>query len=407
KKAAYNEESRLCLDCKVSLTQGQYRMESTLKTPGQEAPLVKSFLGDTDDFPSRARHLINREDSYLGGWLSVIDAFPSREISELPFFGALQWPAYSHDCLVQLGVMGLVEAGKDMTGFKLTRKGTDVMPFYKSEFLTRLDLSTLLALVDISNLGDENIKRSAIRMVLFLEHCHVIVKEATEQANRSVKDFILALEDIANSKNGGPGRKYVHRGSLWAAWVVLEDATRSSNKPRPSEFAPKTDQPPFVLDANAFGDYTEDVAFWEKNLGLKPLPKSGWGGFQLADSEADAIQNLMVRSYYPFLMEIPLQLRSMYKEGVRLDTGLYRTKSAAFRSKPMQTLFQEVWAETLRNNAPSRSSILCAGLPAPPLTLNSDESEVIAEAVMIMPHDTVSSLDQGSLDKLARDNDTL
>lgn len=413
-KVAYVEEERLCLGCSVSLTQDQYRMESMLRTPGQEPPLVRCFLGNTDNLPSQACHLVNREDSYLGGWLSVIHAFPGRAISELPFLAALPWPAYSHDCLVQLGVMGLVETGKDMARFKLTSKGISVMHFY--ELLRDLDLCTLSALVDAQSLEKVNVRRSAIRLVLLLEYYRMVVKEVVEQENCSAEGFFAALKDVVNaSRNGGPGRELIDRGALWFAWVALEEAARgldgSSDKDEAhfvdEEIIPKTARPPLVLRASGVCDYIMEVAFWKKTLGLESLPKGDWGGFRLSKSEADMIQNLMAKSWYPFLIEIPLQFRYIHGQGIPVDSGMYRSKSVVVCLKHTQALFKNLWVENARRNAPSRSSVLCAGLPAPPLNLGRNKTQVIADPVMIMPWTTVSSLAQNRLDKWARDNSGL
>lgn len=146
----------------ISLTQPQYWIESTLKSRGQASTSVICFIGDTDNLPKCANHLVNLEDDYLAGWLSVISSHVSRPIEELPFFGALPRPEYSHDCLAQLQVMGLVEAVRDRIGFRLMEKGARVMWAY--QYLASISLSGISALSDVNVSLGNNMARSAAHL---------------------------------------------------------------------------------------------------------------------------------------------------------------------------------------------------------------------------------------------------
>lgn len=405
-KFGYSEEKRICVDSPISLTEVQYRMESNSRVPGQDPVPVSCFVEDSSGLSKRADHLINREDDYLAGWLSVIDLYPGQPVENLPFFGALVWPAYSHDCLTQLSIMESVEGEKDKIGLKLTQKGDSVMSAY--DFLRDISLSGISALADVGLRLQKNVARSALRLILLLEHYHTMVKEvAHEGAVASGEDLRQILEGLAaSSADGGPARRHVDRGALWAAWVVFEDAFCGIDLSigniekcfyRPEIF-PRMGTRPFVLRAINACDYAEDVVFWEEKIGLELLPKGDWGGFELSDEDADIIQNLLAKSYYPFLLHIPFQLKGADGLMDSLGPVLHRSGSLVYGSEHIYALYMDMWAETVRQQAPSQSSALYVGLPAPPLDLAEVGSQIRANAVMIMPYETASSVDKDGLD---------
>lgn len=411
-KLGYSEEKRICVDSPISLTEAQYRMESNSRAPGQDPVPVSCFIEDSSGLSKRADHLINREDDYLAGWLSVIDLYPGQPVENLPFFGALVWPAYSHDCLTQLSIMGLVEDEKDKIGFKLTQKGDSVMSAY--DFLRDISLSGISALADVGLRLQKNVARSALRLILLLEHYHTMVKEVAHEGSvASGEDLRQILEGLAaSSADGGPARRHVDRGALWAAWVVFEDAfcgidlsigniEKCFSRP---EISPRMGTRPFVLRAINACDYAEDVVFWEEKIGLEPLPKGDWGGFQLSDADAETIQKLLAKSYYPFLMDIPLQLKGVDSLRDSLGPVLHRSGSLVYGSEHLYALYMDMWAGNVRKQAPSRSSALYAGLPAPPLGLAKVGSRVKANAVMIMPYEASYSVDKDGLDTWAGNN---
>lgn len=208
-KLVYSQERRLCVNSAISLTEAQNMMESNLRGPGQDPTPVTCFIEDTGSLPKRVDHLINREDDYLAGWLSVIYLYPGQSIEKLPFFGALVWPAYSHDCLTQLSIMGLVEDGKENMGFTLTQKGASVMSAH--ECLEDISLSGISALADVGLRLRKNVARSAVRLILLLEHYRTMVKEVSQEGGAVTGEaFRLMLEGLAvSSPDGGPGREHV------------------------------------------------------------------------------------------------------------------------------------------------------------------------------------------------------
>lgn len=408
-KLVYSEEQRLCLDSAISLTEAQFMMESQLRGSGLDPARTICFIGDTGSLSKRADHLINREDDYLAGWLSVIELYPDQPIEKLPFFGALPWPAYSHDCLTQLSVMGLVEKGKGKMGFRLTQKGSSAISAFN--FQTGVSVFGISALADVSFRLENNVARAAVRLILLLENYRLIVKEVAPKGNLvSGEDFRLLLESLAmSSTDGGPGREYVDRGALWAAWVVLEYAFRGLDLSvgnleqsfPASGITPASRNCPFKLRTVNACDYVEDVVFWEEKIGLEPLQKGDWGGFQLSDADADTIQQLLAKSYYPFLLDVPFRLETEHSLGDSLGPVLHRSGSLVCGSKDMYALYMETWADSVREQAPSRSSALYAGLAAPPMALAEIGSQIQANAVMIMPYETASAVGKAGLDAWA------
>lgn len=414
-KLVYSEEQRLCLDSAISLTKAQFMRESGLRGSGLDLAPTTCFIGNTGSFSKRANHLINREDDYLAGWLSVIEIYPDQPIENLPFFGALLWPAYSHDCLTQLSVMGLVENGKGKMGFRLTQNGYNVVSAFS--FQTGVSVSGISALADVSFRLQENVARAAVRLILLLEDYRFMVKEVASRGNvTSGEDFRLLLENLAvSSTDGGPGRKHVGRGALWAAWVVFEDAFRGLDLSvgnlersfRGSEITPESRDCPFKLRVVDSCDYAKDVVFWEEKIGLEPLQRGDWGDFQLSDADADTIQQLLAKSYYPFLLDVPLRLEAEYSLRDSLRPVLHRSGSLVRGSKDLYALYMITWADSVRKQAPSQSSALYAGLAAPPLTLAEIGSQVQGNAVMIMPYETASAVDKDALDTWADRNSAI
>lgn len=414
-KLVYSEEQRLSVYSAISLTEAQFTMESKLRGLGLDPAPVTCFIGNTGSLSARADHLISREDDYLAGWLSVIELYPDQPIEKLPFFGALQWPAWSHDCLTQLSVMGLVKGEKGKTGFTLTQKGVNVILAYN--FQTGVSIFGISALAEVNFHLQENAARSAVRLILLLDNYRLMVKEVAPKGNVvSGEDFRLLLENLAvSSTDGGPGRNHVGRGALWAAWVVFEDAFRGldlsvDNLERcfgASEITPASRNFPFVLRAVNACDYAEDVVFWEEKIGLEPLQKGDWGGFQLSDADADTIQQVLAKSYYPFLLDVPLRLEAEYSLRDSLGPVLHRSGSLLCGSKDMYVLYMETWAGSVREQAPSRSSALYAGLAAPPLALAEIGSQIRANAVMIMPYETASAVGKDGLDTWADRNSAI
>lgn len=410
KKPVYNKKARLCLRSNVSLTQPQYWIESTLKSPGQAPPPVVCFVGHTDSLPRCATHLVNREDDYLAGWLSVISSYPSRPIEELPFFRALSDPACSRDCLTQLQVMGLVEAGRDRIGFTLTEKGSRVIWAY--QYLANISLSGISALSDVSVCLANNTARSAVRLILLLEHYPTTVKAIARHGDAvSGEDFGLMLQEFA-SVNGGPGRKHVDRGSLWAAWVALEDAASGLRVSLGDfedvfagpELAPKMKKPLFVLRTTGVCGFSEDVVIWEQKLGLDPLHENDWADFELADSDADTIQDIMAKSYYPYLLEIPVELKARDILDDTMSDCLYRSKSMVRGSSPLYNFYKEMWTGWAREQAPTKSTDIYAGLSTPAVVLEDLGNEIIANPLMVIPYRAPFAVDKDGADKWARKN---
>lgn len=415
KKPVYNEKARTCLRSTVSLTQPQFRIEATLTSPEQPPPSVVCFVADTDNLPSCTSHLINREDDYLGGWLSVIHTYPSRPVEELPFFRALPSPTYSHDCITQLQVMGLVEPDRDGIGFVHTDKGARVMWFHTS--LASISLCGITALADVSVRLGGNLARSAVRLILLLEHYPTTVKAIARQGDSaSGDDFGSTLQDLAESSaHGGPGRKHVDRGSLWAAWVVFENAALGldfsldnfDNVFADSEVYPQMRSPPFVLRSSGLCDFSEDVAFWEDKLGLRPLRENDWAGFELSGSDADSIQDIMARSYYPYLLDVPVELKDGTSLKDSLGISLYRSQSVVRGSSALYNFYKEMWAASAREKAPNKSRHLYAALSTPVLILGDVGNEITANAVMVIPYRTAFAVDTDGADRWARRNSGL
>lgn len=416
RKPVYSEKARACLRSNISLTQPQFRIESTLKSPGPASPSVFCFIADTDNLPSCTKHQINREDDYLGGWLSVVHTYPSKPVEELPFLGALQGPTYSHDCLAQLQVMGLVEPDRGGNGFVPTDRGARAMWAHQS--LANISLSGITALAEVSVRLGGNLARSAARLILLLEHYTATVKAIARQGDAaSGDDFGSMLQDLAeSSSHGGPGRKHVDRGSLWAAWVVFEDAALGldfslgnfDNVFADTEVLPKMKSPPLVLRSSGVRSFSEDVVFWEQKLGLVPLRENDWAGFELSNSDADTVQDIMARSYYPYLLDVPIELKdgpASLKDS--LGTTLHRSQSVVRGSSPMYNFYKEMWAATARENAPTQSRHLYAAISTPTLVLGDVGNEITANAVMIIPYKTALALDKDGADKWARSNSGL
>ncbi|KAG6357328.1 hypothetical protein INS49_015206 [Diaporthe citri] len=415
KKPVYSEEARVCLRSSISLTQPQFWIESTLRSSGQSSPSVVCFVGDTESLPKCANHLVNREDDYLAGWLFTIMTYPGRPIEELPFFGALSSPTYSRDCLGQLQVMGLIEPGSDRMGFVHTEQGARVM--WADEYLANISLSGISALADVSMHLGGNMARSAARLILLLEHYPTTVKVIARQGDAtSGDDFGLMLQELAvSSRNGGPGRKHVDRGSLWAAWVAFEGASSGMDLSHGNfeqvftdpEIFPKMKKPSFFLRATGLRGFLEDLAFWEQKLGLDPLHRNDWADFQLSDSDADAIQDIMARAYYPYLLDVPVELKDGSSLKDSLGASLFRSRSIVRGTSPMYNFYKRLWAESAREKAPTQSRHLYAGVSTPALVLGDMGNEITANAVMVIPYGTALAVDKNGADKWARRNSGL
>ncbi|KAK7697691.1 hypothetical protein SLS64_013247 [Diaporthe eres] len=408
-RRVYDEMARVCLRTEISLTEAQFRIESGLRSPGQAAPSVVCFLADSESLPRCPGHFINREDDPLAGWLSAVSSFPGCPVDQLPFYGALGSPTHSRDCLAQLQVMGLVTVGRDAVGYELTQKGQRVMD--ADGWLKEISLSGLSALADVLMSLGGNLARSAVRLILLLEYYPAMVEPIAGHGDIvSGGQFRSVLQDMASSStHGGPGRRHVDRGSLWAAWVVFEEAAFGVDMSlvnfgeifTHAEILPKTSTPPFLLRRKAVRDFVEDLAVWEQLVGLPPLRGNDWTGFRLNDHGADRIQEIMARSYYPYLMDVPVRagaVRTLEHPG----HSLYRSKTAARGTDPMYNLYKCMWAENIGDAA--QSAYLYAGLSSRALGMADIGREITANIVMIMPHATAVGVDEDEVDRWARRN---
>lgn len=410
-RLVYNQELRISISSPISLTEAQCMLQSKLKGPGQDLAPATCFI-DTGTLSKRADHLIKLEDDYLAGWLSVIDLYPGKPIEELPFFGALQSPAYSHDCLTQLSIMGLVEEGQGKMVFALTEKGADVI--LARHLLTEVSLSGISALAGVNSCLEGNAARSAVRLILLLENYGNMVKEIFQREDAaSVEDFWVMLEDLRVSlRDGGPGKKHMGRGALWAAWVLFEDTFRGIDLSvgdldkcfSKSEIPATSSKLPLVLRAIHACDYAEDVVFWEEKIGLEPLLQGDWAGFELTDADAETISELLAKSYYPFLLDMTPQMKGVGSLRDSLGPVHHRTGSLVCGSKDLYGLYMDLWAESMRQRAPSMSSSRYAGLIAPPFKLAEAEKQIRGNAVMVMNYEAVSAVDKDGLDTLAKSN---